>query len=56
MHMMGKETVLLRLPMMGEIEEVVRFADISLNSEIQTIRLLDTETPPCMEKMACLAC
>ncbi len=42
-HMMGKETVLLRLPMMGEIEEVVRFADISLNSEIQTIRLLDTE-------------
>jgi ornithine racemase len=42
-HMMGKETVLLRLPMMSEIAEVIRFADISLNSEIETIRFLDEE-------------
>ncbi|MDR0550885.1 MAG: alanine/ornithine racemase family PLP-dependent enzyme [Spirochaetaceae bacterium] len=39
----GKETVLLRLPQKDEIEEVVRFADISFNSEIKTIRLLNTE-------------
>lgn len=42
-HMVGKETVLLRLPMHSEIEEVVRYADISLNSEIETVRLLDKE-------------
>ena len=42
-HMAGKETVLLRLPQMCEIEEVVRYADISQNSEIGTIRLLDAE-------------
>ncbi|HCU08461.1 MAG TPA: alanine racemase [Clostridiales bacterium] len=40
-HIAGKETVLLRLPMASEAEEVVRFADLSLNSEIETIRLLD---------------
>lgn len=39
----GKETVLLRLPMHAEIEEVVRHADISLNSEMETIRMLDAE-------------
>ena len=42
-HMVGKETVLLRLPMQSEIEEVVRYADVSLNSEIETVRLLDKE-------------
>ena len=42
-HIAGKETVLLRLPMVSEVEEVVRFADLSLNSEIETIRLLDRE-------------
>lgn len=42
-HMVGKETVLLRLPMHTEIEDVVRYADISLNSEIETLRLLDKE-------------
>ncbi len=42
-HMAGKETVLLRLPMLCEIPEVVRFADISQNSEIETIRALDAE-------------
>ena len=39
----GRETVLLRLPQLCEIEEVVRWADISQNSEIGTIRLLNTE-------------
>ena len=39
----GKETVLIRLPMHCEIEETVRYADISFNSEISTIRLLDEE-------------
>lgn len=42
-HGAGKETVLLRLPMQSEAEEVVRHADVSLNSEIETIRLLDRE-------------
>lgn len=37
----GKKTVLLRLPMHSEILEVVRYADVSLNSELSTIRLLD---------------
>ncbi len=40
-HTAGKETVLLRLPMASEIDAVVRFADLSLNSEIETVRLLD---------------
>lgn len=38
-----KETVLMRLPQACEIEEVVRFVDISFNSEPETIRLLDKE-------------
>ncbi len=32
--------VLLRLPMLSEIEDVVKFADISLNSEIEVIKAL----------------
>ncbi|MBN7773288.1 ornithine racemase Orr [Clostridium aminobutyricum] len=39
----GKKTVLLRLPMPSEIEKVVTYADISFNSEISTIRLLNEE-------------
>lgn len=39
----NKETVLLRLPMASEIEEVIKFADISFNSEIETIALLNEE-------------
>jgi len=39
----GKETALIRLPMAGEIEEVIRYADVSFNSEISTIRPLDKE-------------
>lgn len=34
------EKVLLRLPMFGEIEDVVRYTDYSLNSELSTLRLL----------------
>jgi predicted amino acid racemase len=36
-----KERVLLRLPMMSEAEEVVAHADLSLNSEIETIKELN---------------
>ena len=35
------EALLLRIPMASEIEDVVRFADISLNSQLDTIRQLD---------------
>lgn len=38
-----KKKVLLRLPMISDIERIVRHADISLNSEIMTIRELDRE-------------
>jgi len=36
-----KERVLLRLPMISQSEEVVRYAEISLNSEIETIKKLN---------------
>jgi predicted amino acid racemase len=39
----GKKTVLLRLPQASEIKEVVRYVDISFNSELSTIQLLDEE-------------
>jgi predicted amino acid racemase len=39
----GKSTVLLRLPQECELPEVVRYADISLNSEIRTLGLLNEE-------------
>lgn len=32
--------ILIRSPMPGEVERVVEFADVSLNTEISTIRLL----------------
>jgi predicted amino acid racemase len=35
------EHMLLREPMISEVEEVVRYADISLNSEIKTIKALN---------------
>ncbi|SCL84899.1 ornithine racemase Orr [Sporanaerobacter sp. PP17-6a] len=35
--------ILLRLPMISEAEEVVKYADASLNSEIETIRALSRE-------------
>ncbi|GHV77968.1 alanine racemase [Spirochaetia bacterium] len=39
----GKKTVLLRLPQECEIPELVRYADISLNSETATLRLINEE-------------
>lgn len=39
----GKQTVLLRLPMECEIQQVVRYADISFNSEPETLKLLSQE-------------
>jgi predicted amino acid racemase len=39
----GKPVVLLRLPQMCEIEDVVSFADISFNSELATLELLNKE-------------
>jgi Predicted amino acid racemase len=40
---LGKETVLLRLPMADEIGDVVKYVDLSFNSELSTVRLLDAE-------------
>ncbi len=37
----GKQTVLLRLPMHSEVEEAVEYVDLSFNSELSTIRLLN---------------
>ena len=39
----GKESVLLRLPMASEIEEVVKYVDISFNSEMATLEILNAE-------------
>lgn len=39
----GKQSVLLRLPMMSEIEELVKYVDISQNSEMATIEAIDRE-------------
>ena len=39
----GKKTVLLRLPMHSEIPAVISCADISFNSELSTIKLLNEE-------------
>lgn len=40
-HDNGKQTVLLRLPMHCEVEDVVRYVDLSFNSELSTIGLLN---------------
>ena len=37
----GKKTTLLRIPMHSEVEEVVEYVDLSFNSELSTIRLLN---------------
>ena len=37
----GKMTTLLRIPMHDEIEEVVKYVDISFNSELSTIKMLN---------------
>lgn len=42
-HKNGKKTVLLRIPMHCEVADVVKYADLSFNSEVSTIRLLNEE-------------
>lgn len=42
-HKNGKKTVLLRIPMHCEVAEVVKYVDLSFNSELSTIRLLNEE-------------
>ena len=37
----GKKTLLLRIPMHDEVEDVIKYADVSFNSELSTIRLLN---------------
>ncbi len=37
----GKMTTLLRIPMHCEVEEVVKYVDLSFNSELSTVRLLN---------------
>lgn len=39
----NNESMLIRMPMLKEIEEVVKYIDISLNSEIETIEKLNEE-------------
>ena len=38
-----KELMLIRIPMLSEAEDVIRVADISLNSEIKVIKALNEE-------------
>lgn len=35
------EKIMLRLPMLSEVEEIVKYVDISINSEIETIKKLN---------------
>ena len=37
------EKWLIRIPMKSEIADVVRYSDVSLNSELETVRLIDKE-------------
>ena len=39
----GKKTVLLRIPMHCEVADVIKYVDLSFNSELSTIRLLNEE-------------
>ena len=39
----GKKTVLLRIPMHSEVADVAKYVDLSFNSELYTIRLLNEE-------------
>ncbi|MDF7663727.1 alanine/ornithine racemase family PLP-dependent enzyme [Bifidobacterium sp. ESL0763] len=36
-----QETLLLRIPMMCELDEVIRYADVSLESDVETLKALD---------------
>ncbi|HEY8889761.1 MAG TPA: alanine/ornithine racemase family PLP-dependent enzyme [Clostridium sp.] len=40
---LGKPFMMLRIPMFSEIKELVKFADVSLNSEIETLNLIQKE-------------
>ena len=42
-HENGKMTCLLRIPMHCEVEDVIRYVDLSFNSELSTLRLLNEE-------------
>ncbi len=37
------ETMMIRLPMLSQVEDVIKYVDISLNSEIQTLMALNDE-------------
>ncbi len=39
----GKKTTLLRIPMHAEVADVAKYVDLSFNSELSTIRLLNEE-------------
>lgn len=39
-----KDKVLIRIPMKSDVKRVVKYSDISLNSEIETIKLLNEES------------
>lgn len=41
---LDKETMLIRMPMQREIKEVVKYIDISLNSELETVIKLNNES------------
>ncbi len=40
-HEHGKRTVLIRIPMYAEVEDVVKYVDVAFNSEVSTIRMLN---------------
>lgn len=42
-HANGKKTMLLRIPMLSELEDVVKYVDLCQISEIETIRQLNEE-------------
>lgn len=39
----GKKTLLLRIPMHDEVAAVIKYADVSFNSELSTVKLLNEE-------------
>ena len=53
-HEHGKKTMLLRIPMQSELEDVVRYVDLCQISEIETIRLLNDEAAKAGKKQCIL--
>ncbi len=37
----GKKTVLIRIPMLSEVDELVKYVDVCFNSEMETVRAID---------------